>query len=457
MHDSPSYRQVEGPNIASDVSAAGQLFDVDPRGIRSTIDNRDDLELYYETVIDLLSEGVCFFDADQRLILCNRRYADIYRLSYDQVRPGSTLREIAERRFAAGSSVTAAEDYLAQCNAARSYGESKPWNVTLADGRTIQMRSTHFADGSWVATHEDITAVVGGQVVEKQRVPLQTLIDCLPDYLWIKDTEGRFMVANDALARDHGRKAASDIVGLSDFDLHDFDLARTFRARELEIIRDGRPMIDQPEAIIDASGAKRWLSSTKIPLRDNQNKAFALVGVARDITTRTHNITMLEGQLQIFEMAASNASLNEILDHVVHLAESQLSGLFASVQLVDADRKCMVLGAAPSLPPAFSKAISDVAIGPKAASCGSAAHRKESVIVTDIAGSPVWQDCRELADAHGYRSCWSTPVVSHSGAVLATFALYSKTVRKPHESEMAVVDVATRILRVVIELRKQAV
>lgn len=437
----------------SDARAVENLLESGLESAKAAIDALQTQELRYETVIDLLTEGVCFFGADQRLILCNRRYAEMYRLSHEQVRPGSTLREIAERRFAVGSSVTAAEDYLAQCDSARSYGDRRPWNVTLTDGRTIQMRNRHFPDGSWVAVHEDVTAFAGGQFMEQQRVSLQSLIDCLPDYLWIKDTEGRFIVANDALARDHGRKSASELVGLSDFDLHAFDLARTFRMRELEIIRDGRPMVDQEEAIIDAAGAKKWLSSTKIPLRDEQGRVLALVGAARDITRRKRDRTMLEGQVQIFEMTASEASLREILEHLAHLVESQLGGVHASIQLVDAQGKRMAAGAAPSLPSEFSRAVCEIPIGPNGASCGAAAHRKESVIVADIAESPAWEEHRALAEAHGYRACWSVPVVSQSDSVLATFALYAKVAREPTEIEMAVVGMAARIARVVMELR----
>ena len=66
-----------------------------------------------ETVIDNLSQGVCFFDREERLILSNRRYAEIYRLAPEHVRPGATLKEIIERRAAAGTSSMATDAYLA--------------------------------------------------------------------------------------------------------------------------------------------------------------------------------------------------------------------------------------------------------------------------------------------------------------------------------------------------------
>jgi diguanylate cyclase (GGDEF)-like protein len=66
---------------------------------------------------------------------------------------------------------------------------------------------------------------------------------------------------------------------------------------------------------------------------------------------------------------------------------------------------------------------------------------------------PLWADYRELASAHGLRSCWSTPILSHHGAVLGTFAMYSKEVREPAPAEMRLVEVATRIAGIAIERR----
>ena len=58
--------------------------------------------LRFHTAIDNMSQGLCFFDGQQRLIVCNHRYAEMYRLTMDQVRPGTTLREIVDHRYASG-------------------------------------------------------------------------------------------------------------------------------------------------------------------------------------------------------------------------------------------------------------------------------------------------------------------------------------------------------------------
>ena len=108
-------------------------------------------------------------------------------------------------------------------------------------------------------------------------------------------------------------------------------------------------------------------------------------------------------------------------------------------------------GAAPSIADAYIKAIDGVRIGPKAGSCGTAAYRREAVNVSDIMHDPLWEDYRELAAAHGFRSCWSTPILSYRGAVLGTFAIYSNEVREPTEAEAHLIDVTTRIAGIAIE------
>lgn len=284
---------------------------------------------------------------------------------------------------------------------------------------------------------------------------IRALIDELPDYLYVKDTESRFVVVNKAVAVDTGRASPDDLVGKNDFDMHPQEVAQRFFAIEQEIIRSGRPMGDMEQIVADASGAEKWLSTTKVPLRDESNEIVGLVGIGRDVTERKHAETLRTGQAQVLEMIAMNAPLEDILVSLVRLVESQLDRISASVLLLDEGGKHLRHGAAPNLPEAYVKAIDGVRIGPKVGSCGTAVYRRETVIVSDILRDPLWEDYRELAVSHGFRSCWSTPILSHQDAVLGTFAMYSNGVREPNSVETSLIDLATRIAGIAIE-RKQA-
>ena len=197
--------------------------------LRATIAALEGQTLRFETAIENISQGICFFDADERLILSNRRYAEIYRIAPEQLQPGVTLSEIVERRVAAGTSAMAADTYLAMARSINSGKASRLWTTKLVDGRTIQIRHQPMPDGSWVATHEDITELLANRQIVDERISLQALIDWVPDYLWVKDTQSRFVVVNRALATDSGRDKTSDMIGLTDFDLHAPELARKFR------------------------------------------------------------------------------------------------------------------------------------------------------------------------------------------------------------------------------------
>ncbi|WP_245500190.1 EAL domain-containing protein, partial [Mesorhizobium sp. M4B.F.Ca.ET.089.01.1.1] len=315
----------------------------------------------------------------------------------------------------------------------------------------VQVCHQPMADGSWVATHEDITALVANRQIVDERISLQTLIDWVPDYLWVKDTESRFVVANRALAVDSGREKTSDMIGLTDFDLHAPELAQKFRAVEQNVLSSGQPMIGKEEFIVDASGAGKWVSSTKVPLRNARNDIIGLVGIAHDVTARKQADILREGQAHILEMIAMSALLEDVLDRLMRLVESQLTGIFGSVLLLDKDGSHLRHGGAPSLAKEYTAAIDGIAIGPKVGSCGTAVYRREPVIVADIMQDPLWEEYRQVAAPFGYRSCWSTPILSHQGAVLGVFAMYSMTVREPTEAETRLIDFTTRIAGIAIE------
>ncbi|RWO42714.1 EAL domain-containing protein [Mesorhizobium sp.] len=441
----------ESTELATLAKLAGSSYETLERELRATIATLEQQALRFETAIDNISQGICFFDAAERLILCNRRYAEIYRIAPEHLRPGRTLGEIVERRIAAGTSAMASDAYLAFARAVNSGTTLRNWTANLTDGRTIQICHQPMPDGGWVATHEDITELTANRLIVDERISLQTLIDWVPDYLWVKDTESRFVVANRAIASDSGKAKTSDMIGLTDSDLHAPDLAQKFRAIEQGVLRSGQPMIDEEEFVVDASGAGKWFSSTKVPLRNVQNDIFGLVGIAHDITARKQADTLRDGQAQILEMIATSAPLEDVLDCLMRLAESQLTGIFGSVLLLDKDGSHLRHGAAPSLAKTYTSAIDGIAVGPKMGSCGTAAYRREPVIVADIMHDPLWHDHCELAAAYGYRSCWSTPILSHQGAVLGAFAMYSMTVREPTAAETRLIDFTTRIAGIAIE------
>lgn len=133
------------------------------------------------------------------------------------------------------------------------------------------------------------------------------------------------------------------------------------------------------------------------------------------------------------------------LSALVSTIEALSSGaVIGSVLLLDEDLVHLRHGAAPHLPAEFVAAIDGSPIGPAAGSCGTAAFRREAVIVEDIDTDPLWMDYRELAREANLRACWSTPIFSDSAELLGTFAMYSREPRAPTADDLALIDLFVR-------------
>jgi PAS domain-containing protein len=160
-------------DLAALLRLAAASSETAERDVQATIAELEAQTRRYETAINNISQGICFFDGDGRLILCNRRYAEIYRLEPEQVRPGATLREIMQARSAAGTAAMAADDYVALGTASRNSNSPSNWTAEFEDGRTIKIQSRPLPDGGWVSTHEEISALEFTRVLANERLSLQ--------------------------------------------------------------------------------------------------------------------------------------------------------------------------------------------------------------------------------------------------------------------------------------------
>jgi PAS domain S-box-containing protein len=109
----------------------------------------------------------------------------------------------------------------------------------------------------------------------EERALLMAMINQVPDYLFVKDTNSRFLMANRAVARDLGLADPEEMIGQSDFEHHSFEVAQGFAAADRAVMQSGRPKLDIEEFVIDSSGAKKWLSTSKVPLRNERNESSA--------------------------------------------------------------------------------------------------------------------------------------------------------------------------------------
>lgn len=171
---------------------------------------------------------------------------------------------------------------------------------------------------------------------------------------------------------------------------------------------------------------------------------------AHERTDRRKAESLLNGQKQALELMASGGAMEPTLDVLLRVIDKESPEMLSSILLLDPDGKHLRHGAAPNLPPDYARAVDGVEIGPQAGSCGTAAFRRESVIVEDIARDPLWEKYRELALFHGLRACWSTPIFDSQARVLGTFAMYFRTPARPTEQHRRLIEAVTHTAAVAI-------
>ncbi len=154
----------------------------------------------------------------------------------------------------------------------------------------------------------------------------------------------------------------------------------------------------------------------------------------------------------LLEQIARQAPLTEVLDGMARCIENLApQEVLVSVLLADPDGRHLRHGAAPSLPDFYNEAIDGIATGEGVGSCGTAAHRRQPVIVSDITTDPFWTDFRELAGRAGLAACWSTPILARDGALLGTFAMYHRTPQVPQDADLALARVFAGTAALAIE------
>jgi PAS domain S-box-containing protein len=231
--------------------------------------------------------------------------------------------------------------------------------------------------------------------------------------------------------------------------MHPEDRAKVGEAKDRAISEKSDYEVEH--RILLPDGTVKYTHTVGHPVLNASGDVVQFVCTMMDITERKQAEALRDGESHILEMIARDAPLEEILEKLVRVVEAQFAGLLCSVLLLDEDGQHARHGAAPSLPGPYSKAIDGICIGPKAGSCGTAMYRREPVVVTDILQDPLWEPYRALAERYGLRACWSTPILTHSGKALGSFAMYYREPRSPNQSETRALELATHLAGIAIE------
>ncbi|MGW6441733.1 GAF domain-containing protein [Lentzea sp. NPDC055074] len=222
-----------------------------------------------------------------------------------------------------------------------------------------------------------------------------------------------------------------------------------------EVHRTGEPRTDRDVRVVLGSGAharEAFFDLTGEPRRNAAGEVHGVRVIGVETTQVKHAQRLMAEHRALLEQIARQAPLSEVLDGMARCIEELApEKLFVSVLLADPDGLHLRHGTAPSLPAFYNEAIDGIATGEGVGSCGTAAHRREPVIVTDIATDPFWEDFRDLAQRAGLGSCWSTPILARDGSLLGTFAMYHPAARAPQDTDFALIRVFAGTAALAIE------
>jgi PAS domain S-box-containing protein len=288
----------------------------------------------------------------------------------------------------------------------------------------------------------------------QEQLLLRALLDSTPDHIYFKDTDSRFIKVSRSHAERFGLDDPVDIVGMIDFDFFTEEHARPAYEDEQRIIRTGEPVLGLEEKETWADGSVSWVSTSKMPLRDEEGRIIGTFGISTDVTTRKQAELALERraiQLQtvaeVGREAAAILDVRQLLDRTVNFVSEGFGFYHVGIFLLEELGQYAVLRAASSeggrrmLERGHSLPVGQVGI------VGSAAAANEPHIALDVGEDAVFFDNPNLPET---RSEMALPL-SVRGEVIGVLDVQSEEPSAFTEEDVATLRVLADQLAVAIQ------
>jgi diguanylate cyclase (GGDEF)-like protein/PAS domain S-box-containing protein len=289
--------------------------------------------------INNMVQGLCMFDAQNRLVVWNERYVSMYNIEPHRIWRGCTIRDLLDARTAAGTFPLDPVRYNADLRAALDKGEPFPMEVELTDGRVIVVVNKPVEGGGWIATHEDISAHKRAQrELEQTRAFLDQIVENVPSPIIVKSVESRkYLLINRAAETYLGVKRET-MLGKTTADVMPTSTAKMIEKEDRKLIASRKVMFNDEHAVATPGNGTRIVSTTRLTLDDADGKPQYLISVIRDLTIRKQH------EQRIAHMAhhdpltdlPNRAAFNECIAATIDLAAK--SGESFAVLCLDLDR-----------------------------------------------------------------------------------------------------------------------
>lgn len=277
----------------------------------------------------------------------------------------------------------------------------------------------------------------------------QHTFDAVEDAVWLLDMDQQVVRANKASLSIFGR-APQEVVGLHCCRATYRNDQRCAECTFETMLATGKRASSQ----LNIDGA--WYEVSVDPIFDEQGCIVRAAYIVKNINSLKRAEHREQVRAGILERIASGEALSQLLSFIAISIERENPEMLCSILLVNEDGTRLMNGAAPSLPAFYNMATHRTRIGEGIGSCGTAAFRRERVIVEDIDTHPFWKGFTPAQEA-GLRSCWSEPILSSTGQLLGTFAIYHRTPAIPGDDEISLIQQASAFAGIAIERNKSEV
>jgi diguanylate cyclase (GGDEF)-like protein/PAS domain S-box-containing protein len=159
---------------------------------------------------------------------------------------------------------------------------------------------------------------------------LETMVNQVPDFIFAKDLDGRFLFANEATVKNNGFQKAADLVGLTDFDIHGAETAKRIAKDERRVMTSGIAELGAEERRVKGDG---WLMMSRIPLRNCNGEVIGVVGASRDISARKRAEVLMRAHAAILQDVARGVELRKFFRHATAILQDALPEKGATVIL----------------------------------------------------------------------------------------------------------------------------
>ncbi len=172
----------------------------------------------------------------------------------------------------------------------------------------------------------------GGEALESERRLLHAMMEHLPDHIYFKDADSRFIMVSRALAKHFGFDSPEMAIGMTDRDFFSPEHADAALEDEQMLMRTGEPVVGKEEEETWIDRPSTWVSTTKMPLRDEHGKVIGTFGISSDITARKHAEVAMREATQAAEDA--NRAKSDFLANMSHEIRTPMNGIIGMTELL---------------------------------------------------------------------------------------------------------------------------